>query len=177
MSKTKEHLELEKAVEAKRGLKDERSYRAKRRDDLLHQKRQIGRKNIDDPAVMKEAGDIELGLTLVNARLTELHVPNEEFDKIDALHRAAGDAYNASVRALQAAAFDEMIASQVKYFGGDEKACRKYFKRVRPPHPMLFVYGKAIHHHPSGERERRDVIAEAISFFAKQAKYQKIIGL
>jgi hypothetical protein len=177
MKESKEEQEMVKRAEALRGMKQEKMHLLKLR--AVHQDtlRQIGKKDIGDPEVRKEASDAQLGTVLVDARLRELELPSSDFDQLDALHRLEGERYNQRVMAARAAAFETLIASQLAFFEGDERACRRYWERVQPPHPFFHKFQQALHHHPSGERERRDVAQEVAGFLAKKGRHSKILGL
>ncbi|MCX6923410.1 MAG: hypothetical protein NT154_09420 [Verrucomicrobia bacterium] len=169
--------ELLGLCESRRGEKDERLRLVKLKEEHRRTMAEIGSEDIGDPKIQRKAADAQLGIALVDARMAKLQVPDRDFDKIDALHRVEGKRYNEAVLRARDAAFDEMIDSQLKFFGGDKSACRDYFKRVRPPHPMLFPFQKALHHHPTGPREQRDVIREIDSFLAKMQRNAKLLGM
>ena len=172
-----EEKELTALLATKRGLKDERVHLRKRKAELLDEQRDLGNQNIEDLKVRQRQGDISIGLTLIDARLAKLEVSPDLFDKIDGLVRVLEREYNLKVVAAREAAFEAMIVSQLPFFDGDEPSCRDFWNRVRPPHPMLYKFGKAYRHHPTGAREHRDIVAEAASFLAKRERNSKLLGL
>ncbi|HOC57897.1 MAG TPA: hypothetical protein PKI20_19920 [Verrucomicrobiota bacterium] len=177
MKTSKEMKELLDLVESHRGLKDERLRLAKLKAEHLRVKSEIGDADISDPRVQKQMADATLGLALVEARLARLGVDSGTFDKIDALHRLEGKRYNEAVNAAESAAFEALVKSQLPFFDGDEAACREYWRRVRPPHPMFHKFERARCVHPSGPRGERDVASEVSAFLARRERYSKLIGL
>jgi hypothetical protein len=177
MRTSNERKELLALVEAHKGEKDERLRLAKLKEEHRRVIAGIGSEDISDPGVKKRMADATLGLALVEARLARLAVPTELFDRIDALHRVEGERWNRAVVAAREAAFEAMIKSQLPFFDGDEAACRQYWKRVNPPHPMLHKFRLAYHDHPSGSREHRDVVREVCSFLTSSERHSKMLKL
>jgi hypothetical protein len=177
MKTSKEMKELMALADAHRGEKDERLRLITLKETHRRVMSEIGNSNIDDPGVQKKMADATLGLALVEARLAKLQVPNHAFDEIDSLHKAEGERYNRAVVAARAAAFETLISSQLPFFEGDDRACRKYWETVRPPHPMFYKFSRALHHHPSGPRAERDVVQEVSGFLAKRERHGKALGI
>lgn len=177
MKETAELKELASNIKAYQGHKDEKLRLARLEAEHRKTLEDIGDSDISDPAVQRRASEANLGIQLVQARLKKLELPSGRFEKIEALVHVESRRYNQLVAAARDAEFGRLVKAHVEFFDGDEAACRDYFKKVRPPHPVLFKFLKAMHSPASGPKETRDVIREASSFITFREKMGKELGL
>lgn len=177
MKESGEFKEMLRLVESVAGERNEKSRLAKILATHRATMANIGSKDVTDPAVVREAGDAQLGISLVEARLARLKVPGPKFAEIEALHHLEIERYNAIVAAARDAAVEKLVKSQLPFFNGSEVECRDWVGRLNPPHPMLQLFWEATADQPSGPPEERDITAEVNAFVARRAKYSKGLGL
>ena len=175
---TREGEQLTAGVSSQRGVKAEKGKLIKMRGDAKKTVDEIGDGDISDPAVAKKLADANLVLQLCDARLKKLELSPDRFEELDALHRIEGERYNVALRAKWDQAYERLIGATTEFFGGDEAACRLYWKRTSPL-PQFFhkVLHKAFYSHPTGERDRRDKVQEVASFLAFRSKWSQELGL
>jgi hypothetical protein len=170
MSKDKNILELVALAEKRKGEYQERQRLEKLKAQHQRTMANIGDDDIEDPAVQKKVAEATLGLTLVAARLNRMNVPHREFDAINSLLNKEKESFNQVVLAAKARAFAELLASQERFFDGDKAACREWWERLFPPHPMFRKFADHIATQFFGPREQRDIVQEVDSFLKDREK-------
>lgn len=176
MKSSKEQQQLLDMVERRRGLKDERLRMIKLKAEHKQTLEGIGGEDISDAKVQKRAQEAQLGITLCDARLARLNVPDSEFEAIERLKKVVGTRWNEEVVRARDAALEELIWSQLPFFN-DERECRKYWKNAFNEHPMFYKFRKAFYDFPSGPREERDIIREVESLISAMERHSKALGL
>ena len=170
MSKDKKVLELAGLAERYRGEYHERHRLAKLKTQHEQTMANIGDLDIDDPTVQKRAAEASLGLALVAARLKRMNVPHRQFDAMNSLLNEEKESFNQVVLAAKARAFEELLASQARFFDGDKSACREWWERLNPPHPMFRKFAAHMATQFFGPREQRDIVQEVDSFLKDREK-------
>jgi hypothetical protein len=101
--------------------------------------------DIESTATQRKVADARIRLDLVASRRGYVESEHQRlYDALRAAYRAEASRWNILVAQAKNAMVEERISASLKYWEGDEKACRKYFDGLRMfEAPIFYTYNCA----------------------------------
>ncbi len=150
-----------------------------RRLDLMEKEAQTSIENaasedIGSADVQRKVSHARVALDLVAARRKRLKTPLPEQRDLKAEFRAQSRAWNDRVAAAWRKSEDGLVNATVGWFGGDAKACRRWWKPQFDSLPAFYELRRCFHSFPtSGDPEGIDWVQAVEAFIGMVGRKSK----
>lgn len=144
-------IELNKLLQPAREIADEQARLHKRaagEQKIIQAATEAG--DFESPAVQRRCGEARIRLDMIALRLRRLEgeTPKSE-EALAAAYRQEVNLWNRVVSAAKAALAEERIQGELKYWEGDERACRRYWDGPRMwEAPAFYELDRSFFHVP-----------------------------
>ena len=140
-------LELKKLLKPAQDVADEMRRLDLMESDARQMLKEAGKTgDIESPAIQRKVADASIRLQLVASRRPFLKSEADRLDDVLATaYREEATRWNNLLIQKKNALAAERIAANLKFFGGDERACRRHFENVREGELDIFYeYNRAL---------------------------------